>query len=170
MSILKKSVTAEYELTGGGLSGFFARLISSGMYVGYIPVAQGTAGSLWGPALCLIVPAERLKWLWLFIPALFFIGVWSSYRCEEFWGHDPGRVVIDEIVGMLVTLAFLIPSFKILITGFIFFRLFDIIKPPPVKLSEKLPGGWGIMMDDIIAGIYAHLVLRGIMYFFPGIL
>ena len=78
--------------------------------------------------------------------------------------------MIDEIVGMLVTLAFLIPSFKILITGFIFFRLFDIIKPPPVRLSEKLPGGWGIMMDDIIAGIYAHLVLRGIMYFFPGIL
>ena len=170
MGILKKSVTAEHEITGGGFGGFTARLVSSGLYVGYLPAAQGTFGSLWGIALCLIVPEKMMTLLWLSIPALFFTGVWSSYKCEIFWGHDPGRVVIDEIVGMLIAIAFLTPSIKILFTGFILFRLFDIFKPPPVRLSEKLPGGWGVMADDVIAGIYAHLVLRGFIFLFPGII
>ena len=170
MGILKKSVTAEHEITGGGIGGFTARLISSGLYVGYLPAAQGTFGSLWGIALCLIVPAHLMIVLWLSIPLLLAAGVWSSSKCEIFWGHVPGRVVIDEIVGMLITLVFLTPSMTLLCTGFILFRLFDIFKPPPIRLLEKLPGGWGVMTDDIVAGIYAHLVLRGIMYLFPGII
>jgi len=169
LGILKKSVTAEKELTGGGFSGFAERLIASGLYTGYIPVAQGTFGSLWGPLVYLIVPGDSLKWLWLSVPVLFLLGVWASGKCEVYWGHDPGRVVIDEMVGVLVTLACMTPSYTMLAAGFFLFRIFDIVKPPPIRLAEKLPAGWGVMTDDVIAGIYANVVLRLLVYFFPGI-
>ncbi len=167
MGYLKKSVTAGQAVTGGGFAGCMARLIASGVYVGYVPYAQGTVGSLWGPVLYLIVPEGCLKWLWYGLPALFFLGVWSSGASEAYWGHDPGRVVIDEIVGMLATLAFLLPSKKALLAGFLLFRLFDIVKPFPIRAIEKLPGGWGIMMDDVMAGVYALVVLRAVLHFFP---
>ncbi|MCE5251218.1 phosphatidylglycerophosphatase A [bacterium] len=170
MGILKKSVTAEQELTGGGFGGFAARFTASGMYIGYVPWAQGTAGSLWGPLLYLLVPVGALKWLWLGTPALFLLGVWASGKCEGYWGHDPGRVVIDEVVGMLVTLSFLTLSYTGLAAGFVLFRIADIFKPSPVRLAEKLPGGWGVMADDVLAGIYANLTLRLFIHFFPGIL
>ena len=167
LNILKKSVTADHAITGGGGLGFTARAIASGFYVGYAPVAGGTLGSLWGLVLCLLIPAIWLKWLWFSLPALFLLGVWSSGICEVYWGHDPGRVVIDEIVGMLITVVFLVPSAKILIAGFLLFRFFDVVKPPPIRLLEKLPGGWGVMMDDVIAGVYALVVLRALMHFLP---
>ena len=167
MRFLKKSVTAGHERTGGGFAGCMARLVASGAYVGYAPYAQGTVGSLWVPVLYLIAPPEWLRWLWCGLPALFFLGVWSSGASEAYWGHDPGRVVIDEVVGMLVTLAFLLPSKKALLAGFMLFRLFDIVKPFPVRALEKLPGGWGVMMDDVMAGVYALVVLRATLHFFP---
>ncbi|MBN1293230.1 MAG: phosphatidylglycerophosphatase A [Candidatus Latescibacteria bacterium] len=170
MGILKKSVTAEHERTGGGLGDYIARFISSGMGVGYVPVAQGTVGSLWGPVLFLIAPQGCFKWIWFSVPVLILIGVWASYRSEIYWGHDPGRVVIDEVAGVLITLVFITPSVHVLIAGFILFRIFDIFKPPPVRFFEKLPGGWGVMMDDVAAGIYAHIVLRVMINFFPGMI
>lgn len=79
---------------------------------------------------------------------------------------DPSEVVIDEVVGMMVTLAYLPWSFISIGLGFLLFRVFDIIKPPPARQLERLPGGWGIVMDDVVAGIYANLALRLILFAF----
>lgn len=169
MGFLKKSVTAATEWNGGGRIGALARALSSGLYVGYVPAAQGTIGSLWGPVVCFFVPNDWLPAVWLLIPVLFFAGVWASTLSERYWGHDPGRVVIDEVLGSFVALAFLPVNIPTLCAGFLLFRAFDILKPPPIRSTEKLPHGWGVMTDDLAAGIAANIVLRIIMHVFPGI-
>ena len=93
--------------------------------------------------------------------ALFLTAVWSAAAVAEAdHRHDPPHVVIDEAMGMAVSVAFLPWTFATIVAGFVFFRLFDITKPFPARRSEKLPGGWGIVMDDVVAGIYANVVLR----------
>ncbi len=88
---------------------------------------------------------------------LFFVGVWASAEAEKNWGVDPGRVNIDELVGMMISVLFLPKNLFIYVAAFIFFRIFDIVKPFPVDKAEQWPSGWGIMLDDAIAGIYANL-------------
>ena len=148
---------------------FTARLISSGIFIGYVPVASGTFGSLLVVVPFLLLSDYGVNIFWIFLPFLYFLGVWTASYCEELWGKDSGRIVIDEIVGMLVTLVFLPVNVKIVWLGFFIFRAFDIIKPPPIRWLERLPHGWGVMTDDLIAGIYANLVLRLIIYFFPQV-
>ena len=148
---------------------FTARLISSGIFIGYLPLAPGTLGSLLAVVLFFLLYGYVLNIFWLFLPFLYFLGVWTASYCEELWGKDSGRIVIDEIVGMFVTLVFLPVNVKIVWLGFFIFRAFDIIKPPPIRWLERLPQGWGVMTDDLIAGIYANLVLRLIIYFFPQV-
>ncbi|MHB9030527.1 MAG: phosphatidylglycerophosphatase A family protein [Candidatus Latescibacterota bacterium] len=170
MGLLKKAVTSQTELAGEGLKGFVARSISSGLYVGYIPGAHGTLGSLWGPLLCFLLPPSWLTGLWLLIPALFFVGVWASAVSERYWGHDPGRIVFDEVVGSLATLAFIPLSVPVIWIGFALFRVLDMLKPPPINSFEKLPHGWGVMGDDLMAGIVSNILLRLIIAYYPGIL
>ena len=170
MRILKKSITGSGEKSEkDGFSGFLSRCIATGLFVGYVPAAQGTMGSLWGPAICLLIPESRLFMVWLLLPVLFLVGVWASTRAEEYWGHDPGRVVIDEVLGSLVTLAFVPLSVSAVWTGFFLFRFFDIFKPPPIRHFEKLPRGWWVMTDDLFAGIFANIVLRLLIIIFPGL-
>ena len=97
--------------------------------------------------------------------------MWASGRAEKISGiTDPSFVVIDEVAGQLITL-FLLPfSWKILIAGFILFRVFDVIKPFPARRAEKLHGGWGIMMDDVLAGLYGNILLQLTHYFWPNFL
>lgn len=169
MSILKKSITGIGQRDEkDGFTGFLSRCIATGFYVGYAPAAQGTIGSLWGPVICLLVPESRLFIVWLLLPVLFLTGVWASARAELYWGHDPGRVVIDEVLGVLVTLAFIPVSVTAVCVGFFLFRFFDIFKPPPIRYFEKLPHGWGVMTDDLVAGIFANCVLRLLIISFPG--
>ena len=145
-----------------------AKIISSGIFVGYIPFASGTFGSLWILALYFLIPDSLFKLVMMFlVPFLYLLGVWTSSRCVEFWGKDPSKVIIDEVVGMFITLMFMPLNAKIVWLGFLIFRAFDIIKPPPTRLSESLPGGWGIMTDDVIAGVYANLVLRILIFSIP---
>lgn len=98
----------------------------------------------------------------------FGIGVLSATQIEKDLGKDPGIVVIDEIVGQWIALLFLPYSLTSVIGAFILFRLFDILKPYPIKKLEGIKTGWGIMIDDVMAGVYANLVMQGI--FFTGIL
>lgn len=140
------------------------RIIATGFYVGYAPFAPGTVGSLLGLFLYWLVPKSDSVYSLIAFVLLFFVGVWSASEVEKESGKDAKIIVIDEILGMLITLIFFEKSLKGLAIGFVVFRLFDIIKLYPAKLSERLPGGWGVMMDDVIAGIYSAIVLRLIFY------
>lgn len=141
-------------------------------YVGYAPVAPGTVGSLAGLAvygLLRAVSAPPLIDL-LVIAALFGAGVWSGTHAERhFGGTDPGPGVIDEVVGMLVTLWLLPATWTIAILGFLIFRVFDVIKPWPAGRLESLHGGLGMMADDVMAAIYANLALRGLVLLVPSL-
>ena len=131
-------------------------------YVGFFPIAPGTAGSLAALALYALVrwagtPALEL----VTIVAVSAIGTWAATGTERALARkDPGPVVIDEVLGMLITLAFLPLSPWGIVVGFLIFRLFDVIKPFPAGRLEHLPAGLGIMADDSMAGVYAHLALR----------
>ena len=138
---------------------------------GYFPVAPGTIGSAVGVGLVAALEAIHFPGAWvdaLLVPAvvvIFFLGVWAAGQSEKFFGRtDPGHVVIDEVAGQMLTFL-LVPhaTWKILLVGFGLFRLFDITKPFPARRAERLPGGWGIMVDDMIAGGYAlaALILLG---------
>jgi phosphatidylglycerophosphatase A len=139
---------------------WFVKMLASAGFAGYCPIAPGTSGSLAGLILWWF-GADLNIWLQLsFIITLFFLGVWAATLAEKDWGHDAGRIVIDEVMGMWVTLWLLPKSWWLFAVGFLLFRAFDIIKPLGARQSQKLPGGWGVMVDDLLAGVYANLVLQ----------
>ena len=138
----------------------FALAVATALGAGYAPIAPGTFGSAVGLLLWLVLPSSTLV-QGIAILALFAIGSWSGSVAERHFGRtDPGQVVVDEVAGMLVTL-FLIPvGWAGAIGAFLLFRIADIVKPFPANRLERLPGGIGIMADDIMAGIYANVALR----------
>jgi phosphatidylglycerophosphatase A len=101
----------------------------------------------------------------LLTAAVTLLGVWSGNKVEPFWGKDHSRVVIDELAGMFISVLFVPVTTPYLFAGFILFRFFDITKPLLIRKLEALPGGWGVMADDVLAGIYANLILQVIIYF-----
>jgi len=131
---------------------------------GYAPVAPGTAGSAAALAIAVLLH-EYAGWtsLWIAVLGIVFVtpAVWSSGALASRIGkHDPGIVVIDEVVGQWLTIAGLSSySWRSWLAAFLLFRLFDVVKPPPARQLERLPGGFGIVADDIMAGAYAALVL-----------
>jgi phosphatidylglycerophosphatase A len=131
--------------------------------VGYIPFAPGTWGSLAGLLLWWILPGTVAVQL-VAIVVLFVIGAWSGTVAERhFASTDPGPVVIDEVLGMLVTLFMNPTTWSAVFLGFLLFRLSDIVKPFPANKLEQLHGGVGVMADDFMAAIYANLALRAIL-------
>jgi phosphatidylglycerophosphatase A len=138
-------------------------------YVGFFPIAPGTAGSAAG-----LIVYVLFRWLGIphfelpLIVVLFALGVFYGAASEQaLGGVDPGPVVIDEVMGMLITL-FLIPvNWMGMIAGFVVFRLFDILKPFPARTLERLPGGLGMMSDDLMAAVYANLTLHAAYYLAP---
>ena len=146
--------------------------VATGGYAGYAPVAPGTAGSLVGLGVYALV-----RWYGgpgleaIVLSAVVAVGVWSASVGERYFGKtDPGHVVIDEVAGMLLTLLWLPVTWVGALVGFLAFRVFDIIKPFPAGAAERLPRGWGVMADDLVAGVYAHLVVRLIALPAPGLL
>jgi phosphatidylglycerophosphatase A len=144
------------------------RFLATGAYLGYSPVAPGTAGSLG----CAVL-------VWLFMPevthasspvaiavaalstaAFVALSVWAAGAAERRYGHDASRIVIDEYAGYLVSIFLLPKSLLVLGAAFLLFRALDIFKPFPARRAESLPGGVGIVMDDVVAGIYTNLLLR----------
>ncbi|NOT43470.1 MAG: phosphatidylglycerophosphatase A [Acidobacteria bacterium] len=139
-------------------------------FVGYAPVAPGTFGSAAG----LVLFAALRTWSTsagevVAVLLLFVVGAWSGTVAERHAGRtDPGIVVIDEVLGMLVTLIFLPVGVVGAVVGFLVFRVLDIVKPWPARAFERLPGGWGIMADDAMAGVYGNLVMR-VLLLLPGL-
>ena len=147
-----------------------AVLLATAGYSGYFPIAPGTVGSAVGLLVYLLVwwtasPAVEIA----LIVGLFAAGVWAGTVAERYFGGiDPGPVVIDEVVGMLITLAFIPVGISGAIAGFVLFRVFDVIKPFPAARFERLHGGLGVMADDAMAAIYANLSLRLLIVLLPG--
>jgi phosphatidylglycerophosphatase A len=140
-----------------------AKVFASGLGAGFSPVAPGTAGSalaagliwlsgsLWNTPTALVV-----------ITITYFAGAAACSVAEKSWGRDDGRMVIDEVAGMCLAACTLPAHSPWLIVAFLLFRVFDIVKPFPARQAENLPAGWGVMTDDIVAGLYALLVMIGI--------
>ena len=139
-------------------------------YCGYFPFAPGTVGSAAGLLVYALVwwtqsPIVEVA----LIAAVFAAGTWAGTIAERYFGGvDPGPIVIDEVLGMLITLAFIPVGWSGALAGFFLFRIFDIIKPYPAAKFEQLHGGLGVMADDAMAAVYANLSLRLLMWLLPG--
>jgi phosphatidylglycerophosphatase A len=148
-----------------------AVFIATAGYSGYFPFAPGTVGSAVGLLVYAVVswtgsPVVEVA----LILALFAAGVWAGTTAERYFGGvDPGPIVLDEVVGMLITLAFM-PGlgWSGAIAGFVLFRIFDVIKPYPAARFERLHGGLGVMADDAMAAIYANVSLRVLLWLVPA--
>ena len=139
-------------------------------YCGYFPVAPGTVGSAAGLVVYLLVwwTGSRAIEVGLIV-AVFVVGTWAATHAERYFGGiDPGPVVIDEVLGQLITFAFIPIGWHAAIAGFVLFRIYDVIKPYPANRLERLHGGLGIMSDDAAAGVYANLTLRVLMWLLPA--
>ena len=138
------------------------RLIATGMYSGFSPIAPGTVGSLIAVLIARLIPVLN-PWIGLSAIVLFFFaGVRASGEVEKNHGHDASVINIDEMVGMWISL-FALPFHSAWfwpVGAFLLFRVCDIVKPFPAGVSQKLPRGWGVMVDDVVAGVYANLGLR----------
>ena len=146
-----------------------AALVATGLGAGYSPFAPGTAGSLVG--LVLFWPMSRLAWPWQLTAtvALFAVGVRCATAVAAQVGRkDPGLGVGDEIAGMWTTLLWLPFTPLVAAIAFVAFRAMDVLKPYPARQLEGLPGGWGIMCDDIMAGVYANLLVQVLLRAWGG--
>ncbi len=144
-------------------------MLATGFYSGYIPKAPGTCGSLVGLLLYFLFLNHFSLSNYLFILAgMLFIGFWVAGSAEKILNQkDPQPVVIDEIVGILITLTAAPPQIPVWLLGFMIFRFFDILKPFPIRwVDQRIHGGIGIMLDDVIAGIFSWLVLQGALWVF----
>lgn len=137
-----------------------AVLLATAAGAGFSPIAPGTAGSVVGVLIYWFTRHWPLSWQAALIVAITAVGVWAStLAATHFNKKDPGQVVIDEVAGQLVTLFAIGAGVRGALVGFLLFRALDIVKPPPARQFEQLPGGWGIMADDVMAGIYGNVIL-----------
>jgi len=137
------------------------KIIASGLGTGYSPLASGTAGSLLALILYWFVFPHSTIFLGLVLIPVFIISIPVSTAAEKIYGKkDDSRIVIDEIVGYWVSVIFLPYSIKAALIAFFLFRIFDVIKPFYIRRSQNLPGGWGVVLDDVFAGILTNLILQ----------
>lgn len=141
---------------------FLSKIIATVFGIGYFPLAPGTLTSL----VCLLLYKfflHKMDWPYnlALLILLFLVGTWASRSlASQMKTEDPRCIVIDEALGQLVAVFLLRPDWLLLGLGFLLFRILDILKPFVIKKAEKLPGGWGVMMDDVIAGIIASILLN----------
>ena len=157
--------------TGTRAAGTLRILIATAFGCGRSPLAPGTVGSL--PGLAMAWGLSTLGGPWAVAAALVVVAVVGTWAAEgavaHFQDSDPRQVVVDEVAGQMMTLLFVVPTPRTLVAGFLLFRVFDILKPYPAGALERLPGGTGVMADDLAAGIYANLVLHALIRFAPGL-
>lgn len=136
-------------------------MVASVFGAGYAPVASGTVGSFVALVAIWLLPLTPLR-IAVALVVVILVGVWAGSRVERALGRkDPGVIVIDEVAGMLLAVVLLPRTIPVLVTAFLLFRLFDIWKPFPARESQALTGGMGVMVDDLIAGLYALVLVMG---------
>ncbi|MDH3879660.1 MAG: phosphatidylglycerophosphatase A [Desulfobacterales bacterium] len=140
--------------------------VATGFFIGTVPFAPGTFGTLIGLPVCFLL--SRLNFLQSVICILVFIpfAIWIASAAEKILRQkDPGQIVIDEIVGLIITFVGLPFNLKTVLAGFIIFRVLDILKPFPIRTLEKrVGGGSGVVLDDVLAGVYGNLILRLVIF------
>ena len=140
----------------------FFLLFATGFGVGYSPVAPGTLGTLLAILVYYFLSNIPSPFYEITLVGFLFLSVWISENAERFFGKkDDQRIVIDEIIGFLITMLWVPKTTPLIIGGFLLFRFFDILKPFPIRRVEKrLKGGFGVVLDDVVAGVYANIILR----------
>ena len=139
----------------------FFILLATGFGVGYSPIAPGTLGTLVAIPLYYFLSAISSPLYEITLIAFFFLTVWISERAENYFGKkDDPRIVIDEMMGFFITMLWVPQTPLFILVGFILFRFFDILKPFPIRRFEKVRGGFGVVLDDVMAGIYANIILH----------
>ncbi|MFC6998620.1 phosphatidylglycerophosphatase A family protein [Rufibacter roseus] len=144
------------------------KLISSVLGIGYVGKGGGTVAAVVACLIWYAAQAGREQWVaGQFFVTIFItlLGVWSAQRVEPLWGKDDKKVVIDEVAGMCLALVAVPVTWATVLGGLVLFRFFDIAKPLFIRKLEKVSGGWGVMLDDVLAGLYANLVLQLLLYF-----
>ena len=141
---------------------FIPEFLATFFGVGKIKWAPGTVGTLAAAVIHFSLPASVLEdklFISIFMTLFFLFGVYISTEAEKTMGHDNGHIVIDEVFGYWLTIIFLPQNIYFTIIGFILFRFFDILKPFPINKLQDLPKGWGVMVDDAVAGIFSAIIL-----------
>jgi phosphatidylglycerophosphatase A len=138
------------------------KLIATGLGIGYIRKGSGTVAAAVCALVWYLTQAGGYPALvsYALTAMIVVVGVWSSGNVERYWGKDSNYVVIDEIAGMSISLLFLPVTVPVVLAAFILFRFFDIVKPLYIRRAEQLPGGWGVMADDVAAGIYSNVLVQ----------
>ncbi len=151
---------------------FIYKLLATALGSGYSPFAPGTAGAIVGCiALWLLEKYNLISTTstpFLFVTLIvvtIILGIIATNQLEKDWGEDPSKVVIDEVIGMWITMLFVPFTWLNVLIGFILFRFFDIAKPLGIRKLEKISGGVGVMADDMLAGVYSNIILLTIIYF-----
>jgi phosphatidylglycerophosphatase A len=152
----------------GRLASRSALVVATGFGSGYSPIAPGTAGSLVGLLLFWPIANRPSSQVLALTAVVSLVGVLAAHHVARTLGEkDPSLVVVDEVAGQWVTLLLLPFTLGTAIAAFVLFRLMDVIKPWPARDLERLPGGWGIVADDLMAGVYANLLLRAGLTVWP---
>jgi phosphatidylglycerophosphatase A len=152
------------------------KLISTGLGTGYAPIAPGTVGALFGIIVFFIInsvlvyfnlsPSAILILDLVLIIFFTFLGVFSIKKVHQIWEHDANKIVIDEVVGVCIAALFIPLNWQYYFMAFVLFRFFDIVKPLGIKRLDQKITDWGVMLDDILAGVYALTVLQLYMLLF----
>ncbi|GAB5046693.1 phosphatidylglycerophosphatase A [Thermodesulfovibrio sp. TK110] len=137
-----------------------SKIIATVFFIGYCPVAPGTVASVFVMAFLWIFKPHDTIVLFILLISLILGTISSEKLAKHLNSKDPSCIVIDEFAGYLTAVIFLPLNLKVLIAGFIFFRFFDIVKPPPIRQAERIGGGFGIMIDDFLAGLFSNLLIR----------
>jgi phosphatidylglycerophosphatase A len=148
---------------------FVAKLIGSFGLTGFFPIAPATFASLVFAVLYVAVPGGRALANPLVALVTLILSVPVASRLEKSHGHDAGCIVIDEVVGMQIVFVWADPGIHGVVLGFVFFRVFDVLKPFPIHRSQDLPGGFGVVCDDVLAGIYTRLTMVLIALVYPDV-
>ena len=139
-------------------------MLATGFWSGYFPITPGTFGSIPPWLIAYFLIQDNQLWLTMAASAATIVSVWSAGEAEKELGHDARKIVIDEWAGMFITLLFVAYSLINYAIAFFVFRALDVIKIYPARLSEQLPAGWGVTMDDVVAGVQSNLVTHLIIW------
>ncbi|MEG8947326.1 phosphatidylglycerophosphatase A family protein [Rosettibacter firmus] len=139
---------------------FIEKIFGSGFYTGYIRKASGTFASLLAIFIFLIPGFENPTLMIFLISIFIIIGVDIAIKFEKVYGNDPKEFTLDEVIGMWISLLFIPKKVWYIFMAFLIFRFMDIVKPFPIRKSESLKHGWGVIIDDVLAGIYTFIIIQ----------